>query len=1074
MEINTSYHGNRKDSLKRAARILKITLILIIAVKLQSKAANVDFFDNNFHGAAPNMKIADIEGQVKDIEGNPIPGATVSVKGTNNITQTDIDGRFRLSGVNPSDVLMISFLGFKSKEITVSNATSFNISLESDSKELSEVVVVGYGTQKKINLTGSIATVDGDVYEGRPITSVSAGLQGTLPGVTISSNSGQPGSSGTSIQIRGITTLNSGSEPLILIDGVAGGTLDMLNPQDVESVTVLKDAASSAIYGARAANGVILITTKSGKQGMPTTVSYTGYVGFQSPTTVPELVSGRDFMTLSNEARQNAGLAPLFLDAAFAAYDAGSDPNNYSNTDWISEVYKKSAAQTNHVLSLQGGSGKTGYFMSYGYLDQGGLVVGDAYNVARNNVRLRVNTEVFDRLKLDGNISFVNFARDDNAASGTAGEFRLANRISPLLPVKWYNTLPGGGFEVSDNYSYGSVSNPIDVANNSGFNNYKSATPNANLQASLRIIDGLNLNGQYSFNNVFTRTKIFGNAILRYNSDGAEDPANATLRNSISESRYDNLYQTFNYNLNYTKSFGNHNLSALAGYSQEWGFTSWVGASRQNITLDGLQQIDLGTEDINNNGSEEHFALRSFFGRLTYNYKEKYLFEANVRRDGTSRFSANQRWGTFPSFSAGWRLGEEPFMQFIKSNVDELKIRASYGELGNQNVGSGGNLYPYLTSISRVSNAYPIGNSQNIGFAQASLGNSSLMWESIKMTNIGLDLAMLRNRFSLTADWFVKNNDGALLTPIYPAIIGFTSVSALPLVNMGNVQSKGYELSATWRDKVGEVDYGITANFSDVKNKVVSLGKSAPSLGETLIREGDPLGAYFGYQTDGLAQASDFSGTDPVTGRYINPSFPLISSYASITQPGDVKYRDISGPDGIPDGRITSDDRVIIGDPNPRYTYSFRGELGWKGIDLSFYLQGIGKVDGYLYDESIHAFINDYSTPQKNHLDRWTPNNTDASYPRVYYAQSHNREFSDFWIQNASYFRLKNIQIGYTLPTKLTQKARISKSRIFVSADNLFTATDYFYAYDPELRSTSGDAYPQVKTVVLGLSLTFK
>ncbi|MEC3879285.1 SusC/RagA family TonB-linked outer membrane protein [Parapedobacter sp. 10938] len=1024
------------------------------------------------HAGAIPVKQSAFSGTVLNEQGQPLSGATIRIKGTPQTAVADEDGRFSFDVAPEGAVLVVSYTGYQSREITMANRVDVNIRLSPEPLNLSEVVVVGYGTQKRVNLTGSVATVNSEVFEGRPAATVQSAIQGALPGLTIQVGSGQPGRWNTSMNVRGLTTLNSGSNPLILVDGIPYSGLDMLNPDAIESISVLKDASSSAIYGARAANGVLLITTKSGGQFDTPVFTYNGHYGVQTPTRLPELVDGREFMTLTNEARVNAGLGRLYTEDAFTAYDAGSSPNDYNNTDWINEIYKGNAPQQNHQISVQGGKGKTGYFLSYGHFQQGGLIVGNSYDGTRNNMRLRVNTELFDRLKIDGNIGYIQFDRHENALAGTAGVFRLAQRASPLLPVRWYDEATDG-WQTSNHYAYGSVRNPVDVAHNSGYDRFTSKTPSVNVKAVLNIIDGLDVSAQYGFTNSIYRTKEFNAAMYRYLSDGSEYPGNADLRNTISLSESDNLNELLNTTVTYEKNIGDHYFRGLAGYAQEYGFISSLGASRQNILMDGVEQINLGTENIQNSGTETHWALASFFGRINYNYRETYLFEANIRRDGTSRFAKDRRWGTFPSFSAGWVISNESFLEEAPW-LSLLKIRGSYGELGNQNVGSDGNYYPYLTAISRIENAYPIGDGRNVGFAQGALGNSQLIWESLRMTNIGLDVQLLNNRLTFTGDYFIKHNNNALLQPVYPATIGFTSTSALPLVNMGKVESKGWEIAVGWNDHIGDLRYSFTANLADVQNEVIALGKSAPVLGNNLIREGDPLNAYFGYLTDGLATAADFGGFDEAIQRYTDPSFPTISSYTAVTQPGDIKYRDISGPDGVPDGRIDNDDRAIFGNPYPRYTYSLRGQFNWRAFDFSFFLQGVGQIDGYLYDEAIHAFINDYSIPQRYHLDRWTPENTSAKYPRLYYTQNHNREFSDYWVQDASYLRLKNVQVGYQLPDKWASRVRLSRLRVYVSADNLFTKSDYFYAYDPEVRSTSGDAYPQVKTIIAGLSLTLK
>jgi TonB-linked SusC/RagA family outer membrane protein len=1019
----------------------------------------------------PIPPVKKITGVIKDENGIPLPGVTITIKRLSKITITNQNGEFVFNNLQSGTYKIgISSIGYKDieTEVTVTNDQNavLNLVLYKEVKELEETVVVGYGVQKKVNLTGSVATVKGTEFESRPIGNAIAGLQGLLPGVEITSASGQPGSAATSIRIRGMNTLYSNNDPLILIDGVQGD-MSMLNPDDIESVTVLKDAASSAIYGARAATGVLLVTTKKGLAGKKMTINYSGYASLQKPTTLPELVNGRQYMTLYNEALVNAGLAKLFLDSAFIKYDAKSAPNDYSNTNWINEIYKKYSTQQNHNISLDGGDSKTGYHLSYGHLSQNGLIVGDPYSSYRHNFRLRANTELFNRLNIDAILSYSNYYRQDAAASGTAGVFRLAQRISPLLPVKYLFQDASGNWTPTDYYSVGSVSNPVNAANNSGSYHYASNIPSANISASLLLMKGLQLKAQYAFTGTFGQSKTFGNIIKRYYPDGTEYAADTSLKNSVSSSFSTEIYQSYSNTLNYEKSFSKHNITALAGYSQELDETYSESAYRQSVLLDGIEVINAGTANIQNSGTETHWALQSYFGRINYNYAEKYLLEANIRRDGTSRFASAHRWGTFPSFSAGWNILKENFMQFSKPVLQQLKVRASYGTLGNQNVG---NLYPYLTPITSYSNAYPIGLTNNVGYSQSSIGNADLLWETVEVTNLGIDAQLLQNRLYLTFDWFIKNNKNALVKPTYPSTIGSTSPSALPFANMGKVQSKGWELNISWKDKIGQVNYGLNFMLSDVTNTVKSLGKMAPVIGDNIFRVGDPVNAYYGYKTNGLAQTTDFGGYNVTTGKYTNPNFPTVSSYSAIVQPGDIKYKDLNG-----DGKITTDsDRTVIGTTYPRYTYSLRGNIAWKNFDASFFLQGIAKVNGYLYAEAIHAFINDYSTPQKTHMDRWTPANTSASYPRLYYGETHNSLFSDYWIQNAAFLRVKNIQFGYTLRMKLSSSTVIEKMRFYISGENLFTITKYFYAYDPEIKSSSGDSYPQVKTYALGVSLTLR
>ena len=834
-------------------------------------------FDRKIGNTKDPIKKVKVRGQVTDqVTAEPMVGVSILVKGGKEGTITDIDGNYSIEVV-PDQTLVFSFIGYKTKEVQVGSKTEISVHLAENTQMLNDVVVVGYGVQKKVNLTGAVSAVKGDELASRPITNVGSGLQGMLPGVSIVQPSGQPGNDKMSIVIRGISTLNSKTDPLILIDGIAGGDLNMLNPDDIENVSVLKDAASSAIYGARAANGVILVTTKQGSQKEKTTVSYSGYIGFQTPTALPDLVDGREYMELANEAYVAAGFGKLYQQEAFDAYDRGDSPNDYSNTDWVKEVYKKSAMQTGHNISVRGGTEKSGYYMSYGYLDQDGLIIGDPFSSKRHNARLSMNTELYDRLKLNGNISFVDFYRQENGVSGTTGVFRTVQRVSPLLPVKWKEQNENGEWVDTDHYAYTSLMNPVDIAYNSGYNKRNSRTFNGQINASLKVINDLYINGQYAANYYTRDTKRFVPTMNRWMSDGTEDPGNKLRKNSISESHINTLTQTLNVTATYQKNINRHDFKLLGGFSQEWAHTNTLSAGRKLLLLDGIEAIDVGTDEITNGGGAEEWALRSFFGRLNYNYDEKYLLEANVRRDGTSRFAKQNRWGYFPSFSAGWNFSKEKFMHFAEPVLQMAKLRASWGELGNQNVGD--NYYPYLVAIESVDKAYPIGNQLNTGFAQLALGNANIKWETIRMLNIGIDLSLFNNRLTISADWFKKNNMDALVRPSLPLVLGKwqkdTSRDYLPLENLGEVESKGWELNIAWRDQIGQVKYRAFFNLSDSRNKIIDLGSSAPVLGDQIRRVGDPIDAYYGYRTDGLAQVEDFEGKDSF-GNYINPKFPLI------------------------------------------------------------------------------------------------------------------------------------------------------------------------------------------------------
>lgn len=1085
--MNVAYSKEFIDTNKRVSLDVKNTALKdALATLLKGTNIGFRFLDDSILLYNKDYQVADekgtqqekqeitISGKVLDESAEPISGVTVSVKGTTLGTITDFDGNYSIT-VPFGSKLSYSFIGYENVE-QVAKKTELNITMAPSSIGLDDVVVVGYGTQKKVNLTGAVSAVKGDVLENRPITSVSSGLQGFLPGVTITSSSGQPGAE-ANIVIRGTGTINSVTSPLILIDGVAAENINLLNPDDIENVSVLKDAASAAIYGSRAANGVILITTKKGKSKKPS-VSYSGYVGMQTPTSLPELVNGRQYMTLQNEAYSAAGFPKPFSSEAFMKYDSGNFPNEYSNTDWIDQVFKKSSVQTGHNVSIGGAAENASYYLSYGFVDQDGLVVGDMYKSKRHNVRMKVNTTILDKLKIDGNLSYVDFFRQDPGRSGTSGVFRLAQRSSPLQPVKWQLPSEDGGFYDSEYWSYGSVVNPVYIAKESGYVKRNTRQVTGILNANMDIIKGLTANAQYSFSYYNNETKTWSPTMPKFWVDGTPDANNDKLKNQIKESRKSMMIQTFTTAVSYDKKIGDHDFKLMAGYSNELTQTPTLSASRKNIPIDGVEELNAATDEAEwtMNGTREHWALMSYFGRINYALKDRYLFEANVRHDGTSRFRNDIRWGTFPSVSVGWRFTEEKFMDFSRSVLDMGKVRASWGELGNQDLGQG--YYPYLVEIGPVtgSSSYPIGGKENVGFKQSTASNKDLKWETTQVLDLGLDFTLLNNRLELTFDWYKKNTKDAILTITAPSAVGFSGSNSA-LVNMGEIENKGYEISATWRDKIGEVKYSLTGNISDVKNEIKTLGKAAPVWGDKVRAPGLPINAYYGYMTDGLAQVGDFGGYDNTSKKYVDPNFPLLAGTQSAgtetIQPGDIKYRDISGPDGIPDGIVNDYDKTVIGNPHPRYTFSLKGTIDWRNFDFSFFLQGVGEVDGYLDAEARHAFINDYSVPKTAHLDRWTPNNPGASYPRMFYGQSHNLVSSSYWIEDASYLRLKNIQLGYTLPTNLIKKAKINKARVYVTMENLLTLSKYFGGFDPEVRETSGDAYPQVKSFVFGVNLTF-
>lgn len=1005
-----------------------------------------------------------VTGVVKDEAGEPIIGASVVVDKRPGGTNTDITGRYSISVDSPNATITFTYLGYASQSIAVAGRTSLNVVLVEESQFLQEVVIVGYGTQKKVNVTGSVSMIGSDEMVSRPIANVATGLQGMLPGVTVTSASAQPGVSSATIRVRGVGTLGN-SNPLILVDGVEGD-ITTLNPEDIESVSVLKDAASSAIYGARAANGVLLVTTRklSGKKS--TVVSFGSYVGLQTPTRLPEMCNAAEFMTLDNESRVNVGTPIAWMDEHFEKVANNTDPNHYADTDWLGAVLKKQAVQQNYNLSINGSVDDSGYMLSYRYFDQDGLTVGNSTGEQRHNLRFKLDSKMLDIVTISSNVSYTsrNVTSPVSSLSSGGGAIYNAMRIMPNAPI----------YYTDGTWAYGGGNtNPVAVLCDGGHIKTNADEISLLEVARIDLAKGWNISATYNLTSTNSLKEVLKKTIVFTDPETGATNTHSSP-NSLKNVDLRQIQQTFFVQSNFDFKFGKHNIGGVVGMSQEWCETRSFEASRSNLITEFNPTINLGdATTMSNDAKAEQWAIRSGFGRLTYNFDERYLLEANFRYDLSSRFYKQNRGGLFPSFSAGWRLTEESFMDFSRELFDNIKLRASWGELGNQYVGTSN--YPYLSVLEAYTSGISlIGTNATTGYTQSTLANKNLTWEKIKMLDFGIDIVMLSNRLSMSFDWYDKNTEGILLQLNYPAQIGATPSEE----NAGSVNNRGWEYNISWREKRGDFSYGLGFNLSDVQNKITSLAGNAPDLsGSQIRRVGDPIDAFYGYIAEGLMTGDDFKISDPTTNTYSLPNIPVI--IGNDYQPGDIKYKDISGPNGEPDGRITPEyDRVVIGSAIPRYTYSFRGDASWRNIDLSFTIQGVGKCDGFLTGTARHAFQDMAAYPQKIHLQRFnieTNPDPNAAYPRLTYHKSYNQSsMSTYWLEDASYLRLKNIQIGYTLPKNLLTKLRIEKCRIYLSGDNLFTQSNFFYAYDPETPVSSGGYYPQVKTFVLGLSITFK
>ncbi len=1004
-----------------------------------------------------------VTGKVSDKNGEALIGASAYVKATNSSSAVNIDGTYSVAVASPSDEIQFTYLGYKTQTVKAGARSMIDIVLEEDTHALEDVVVVGYGQQKKANLTGSVVAISSEDIASRPISNMASGLQGLLPGVTVVNPSGQPGNSNTTIRIRGIGTIGN-SNPLILIDGVEGD-IQALNPDDIESVSVLKDAASSSIYGARGANGVILVSTRKLAGNKAPSVSFDGYVGFQTPTRLPEMCGAIDYMTLDNEARRNIGTSDAWTPELFDVVKNRTQPNLYGDTNWVDQVIRKVALQQSYGASVVGAFGDSGYRLSYRYFDQDGLTVGNSTGETRHNIRYKMDTKIAKIITISSNIGYTvrDIVEPLSSLSSGGGAIYNAMRIAPNVPVKY----------TDGSWAYGGGNtNPVAVLYDGG--NRKLNSGEVTLQETMKIdiLKGWSVSATYNLTSYNALRETLKKTITFVNPDTGvtvkhNDP------NSLSNVDYKRTQQTLFVQTDFDYQIGKHHIGGVLGMQQEWYVSQSFDASRTKLTTEANPTLNLGdASTMSNDASAASWAIRSGFGRFTYNYDDRYLFETNLRYDLSSRFHKDNRGGWFPSFSVGWRLMEENFMAGARKLFDNVKIRASYGILGNQYVGSSN--YPYMSTLEAYTSGVSlIGGGATTGYVQSLLANPGLTWEQIKMADIGIDINMLSNRLSLTFDYYDKNTANMLLKRKYPAQIGADT----PEENLGSVNNRGWELDVSWRDKVGQFTYGIGFNISDARNKITDLGDTAADMsGYQIRRVGDPIDAFYGYISEGLMMPEDFEIYDAGTNKYALPAVPVVVGYDY--QPGDIKYKDISGPDGVPDGRITPEyDRVVVGSNIPRYTYNIRGNLGWRNLDFSFSLQGVGKCDGYLSGSARHAFQDMAGYPQKIHMGRYNPANPNrnATYPRLTYNTGYNQStFSTYWLEDASYLRLKNIQIGYKLPRKWLSKAHIEQCRFYISADNLFTHSNFFYAYDPETPVSSGGYYPQVKTCVIGVNLTFK
>ncbi|MBX3241463.1 MAG: TonB-dependent receptor [Chitinophagaceae bacterium] len=999
-------------------------------------------------------KVADIDisGKVVNDRGEPVSGASIIVKGTNTGTSSDASGNFKLQVSQNKVTLVISSVGFETKEITVTGNDPVNVVLTTKDDTAEEIIVIGYGTQKKVDVTGAISVISAaDVNQGVN-QSVPHALQGRAAGVTVIQNSGAPGE-GVEIRVRGSGSINNNS-PLYVVDGIISGDINSLNPADIESISVLKDAASAAIYGSRGANGVVIVTTKKGKRDQKTSISYNTSHGIQQAWRMPEALNAEQRNIIHKEALTNDGTP-----ASDQIWDYYNNPDNaVTRTDWFREVLKP-AYIASHDLAIRGGSSRSNYSFSLGYLDNNGIVMGT--NAKRYNIRFNSQHELFKNLTLGENIAAV--VNDQKA-----GTFRAA--YDGVLSSAFFNMRNIPVYVDRENEIYGTPSgdfpNPV-ASLNSRDNRNRSIRLGGNVYLEYKFMDMFALKTDFAYNVSYNKNKNF-TAIARGGGRGLTE-------NSLSESFATGNSWIWNNTITFDKSFGDHHVTALAGMSSEAGYNDWTntGSGRNFSNQDPALRYLSNANNFPDrpSGSAEDQSLVGYFGRISYAFGDRYLLAANIRRDGSSRFAPAYRWGTFPSVSGGWRISKENFFKPVTDVVSDLKIRASWGQLGNDKIPN----YQFYSTVSSVGTP-TLGGEAFTSVAQNRMANTTIKWEVTTQTDIGIDIGFMRNRLLLSADYFDKKTTDIL---VRVPLVSSYGVGEAPFRNAGAVSNKGFEISATFRDAgTRKLGYEITANVATVKNKLETLGVTGAreiftsDYKNTLVGRmaaGEALGHFYVLKSLGIFQTqSEIDGYVDKDGNKIQPN----------AVPGDLRFQDTNG-----DGVISAEDRINAGNSFPQFTYSLNTSVNYGGFDLN--MMWSGSQGNKIFNGLTLGGKLMQGTGYNNGVDilnRWTPQNTNADIPRVSVRDlNNNRAYSTFYIEDGSFVRMKYLTLGYTLNSDLVGK-NISKLRVFLTFQNLITITRYS-GFDPEIGAdvdyntnmfgVDRGIYPQAKAYILGINFNF-
>ncbi|MDR1557780.1 MAG: TonB-dependent receptor [Tannerellaceae bacterium] len=1008
----------------------------------------------------PSDENRKISGTVTDENAEPIIGANI-IKGSTKGVVTDINGAYTIEA-SLNDILQISYIGYISQDIMVRKSSRIDVHLKEDSQKLEEVVVIGYGTQKRSNLSGAISKISSEVIESKPVTNTLSALQGEIPGLVIQRASGQPGNEQFDINVRGTSSTNGGNSPLVLIDGVPGD-INLINPLDIETISILKDASAS-IYGARAAGGVILVTTRKGKQGIPT-IRYSGNLAVTQMTGMMKSPTNYEMAVMDNEANIHNGSAPMYTPDLLERIRK-NDPNPidhplyggwklfFTNTDWVKEFLNK-GVQHKHNITIVGGGERGNYYLSGGYSRQYGVIKYANDNNTRYNLRLNYDYDIAQWLKLEMKVSLENQNRTD---VGGAGSWLLTEATFDMPNHPVYNS--DGNF-----FSQGGWGNAVALAKNGETASYNTKNMNTNFKFVGNLSDGLTLNAQIGINYQNKNNEDIANAIPLYTWDNdvayytnAGSPQEAAVNREV----FETLLQNYTAYLQYTKtSATNHHVDVMLGVSYEKEEMKMFSARRDNFLTDALWSLNIGgTTNMSNDAAAQHWAIGSAFSRIGYNYRNKYIIETSLRYDGSSRFATDSRWRVFPGVSAGWRLSQENFLK-DSDFFDELKLRTSYGQTGNQD---GIRLYDYVQLL-KIRGPYPFGEgSQAQSVYPDVLSGVNRTWEILKNTNLGLDAAFLNSRLNISFDYFWRINNNMLIPVTYPSILG----AIPPESNSGKLRTHGFELFLNWKDKIGQMGYSVRLQLSDSQNKLIDYGGADTyELGLNKTREGYPVNTYFAYVYDGVIK--DQAELD---------EYKKLGGVPGNIGIGDAKFKDLNN-----DGQISTygstkgddGDALNVGSTSPRYTYGINLGADYKGFDFSVFFQGVGKRTLFRTGEYAMPWSDWWRQPPQFYYGMtWNEDRPDAYYPRLTHGEIRYWNYQASTLQqiNAAYFRLKNIQLGFTLPSHLLRNIGIEHTRFYISGQDLFEIHQVKGGWDPE-SSVSGFNYPFQRYYSFGIDLTF-